>query len=168
MRYSQYGIAFHKLRLMNVGAQPVFYVSHAAQDDMNTIFKFIQDQTHSATIDPELFRVLHRHFYFMQQLSEGRADAHDTYYYEREWRLGVQSLPTVTEWDRPNPKYQCIEEGYPRYLGRRVVKGDREYFIFSPDDVAFLIAPRAAISSISNPRGFEIFAFEDLVPKKQG
>jgi hypothetical protein len=30
-RYGRFGIAFHKLKMMNVGAQPVFYASHACK-----------------------------------------------------------------------------------------------------------------------------------------
>lgn len=90
--YGRFGIAFHKLKLMNVGAQPVFYASHACKRDMNIIFKFLQEQESNRTIDPILFRSLHQHFYFVQRLSDGRADGKDTFYYEREWRLGEQSL----------------------------------------------------------------------------
>ena len=71
-RYGRFGIAFHKLKLMNVGAQPVFYASHACKRDMDVIFKFLQDQARATTIDPTLFRALHRHFYFIQRLSDDR------------------------------------------------------------------------------------------------
>jgi hypothetical protein len=73
-RYGQFGIAFHKLKLMNVGAQPVFYASHACKRDMDVIFKFLQDQVKNTTIDPILFRALHRHFYIIQRFSDDRAD----------------------------------------------------------------------------------------------
>jgi hypothetical protein len=162
-RYSKFRIAFHKLKLMNVGAQPVFYVSHATKQDMHIIFKFIQEQTRQLTMEPGLFKALHRHFYFMQRLSDGRADGNDTYYYEREWRLGAQSLPTAEEWDRPNPRYHCQQEGYTRYIGKRVIRDGKEYFSFKTEDVAFLVAPRAWMSRIQNPKSFNLFAFEDLV-----
>lgn len=162
-RYSKFGIAFHKHNLMNVGAQPVFYVSHASKHDMHIIFKFIQEQTPEPTMEPELFKALHRHFYFMQRLSDGSADGDDTFYYEREWRLGAQNLPTEQEWDRPNPRYHLQREGYPPYLGKRVIHDEKEYFSFEVEDVAFLVAPRACMPLIQNPKSFKLFAFEDIV-----
>jgi hypothetical protein len=162
-RYGRFGIAFHKLKLMNVGAQPVFYVSHAAKRDMDTVFKFLQEQIQCTTLPPDVFRVLHRHFYFMQRLSDGRADDHDTYYYEREWRLGAQSLPTPEELDRPNAKYYCQQEGYGTYIGRRIVREDKEYFSFDTEDVAFLVVPTSWESYIKNPHKFPVWAFERLV-----
>ena len=47
--YGRFGIAFKKLKLMNVGAQPVFYASHACKRDMDTIFKFLQEQAKDTT-----------------------------------------------------------------------------------------------------------------------
>jgi hypothetical protein len=162
-RYGRFGVAFHKLKLMNAGAQPVFYVSHAAKRDMDTIFRFLRQQSRSTTLAPDVFRALHRHFYFMQRLSEGRADGRDTYYYEREWRLGAQSLPTQQEPDRPNARYWCQQEGYGAYIGIRVIHGDKEHFSFDPSCVAFLIAPRSCQSCVANPHGFQLYAFEALV-----
>jgi len=162
-RYSQFGIAFYKLALMNVGAQPVFYVSHAAKADMHLIFKFMQQQTSCLDMEPGIFKALQRHFYFMQRLSDGLADRKDTYYYEREWRLGAQSLPTAEEWDRPNPKFRCLQEGYPRCIGKRIIRDGKEYFNFATEDVAFLVAPRAFMPHIKNPHSFKMSAFEDLV-----
>ena len=165
-RYGRFGIAFHKLKLMNVGAQPVFYVSHVWKRDMNTIFKFLQEQNKNTTLGKDLFRALHRHFYFMQRFSDKRADEHDTYYYEREWRLGAHSLPTLAELGRPNAKYHCIEEGYTRYIGKRRVEGNNEYFIFDPDDVAFLIIPNSLMENIKNPYRFEVKPYEALIAKQ--
>jgi hypothetical protein len=162
-RYGRFGIAFQKLKLMNMGAQPVFYVSHVWKDDMDIIYKFLQEQTENTTLEPTLFRALHRHFYFMQRFSDKRADEKDIYYYEREWRLGSQSLPTLEELDRANAKYHCIEEGYPRYIGKRRVNGEDEYFAFEPDDVAFLIAPDSWKVSIKNPHCFRIESYENFI-----
>lgn len=123
-RYGRFGIAFQKLKLMNVGAQPVFYASHACKRDMDTIFHFLQEQVQQTTLPSNLFRALHRHFYFIQRLSDGRADGHDTFYYEREWRLGEQTLVPEEKLRRPNAKYWSQREGYPltrANLSQRVI-----------------------------------------------
>lgn len=165
--YGKFGIAFQKLKLINVGAQPVFYASHACKRDMHTIFHFLQEQVINTTLPCDLFRALHRHFYFIQRLSDGRADAHDTFYYEREWRLGEQTLIPDEKLNRPNAKYCCQKEGYPPYTGRLVTEGDKSYFAFSTEDVSFLIAPLDWHEKIENPYDFSIVAYEDLVQEKQ-
>lgn len=152
-RYGRFGIVFHKLRLVNVGAQPVFYASHACKRDMDTIFHFLQEQMQLPTLPEDLFRALHRHFYFIQRLSDGRADSHDAFYYEREWRLGEQTL-------------KSDEKPCAPYTGRLVIAGDEHYFAFTKEDVAFLIAPRDCHVKVMNPYKFTIKAFEDFMPEK--
>lgn len=61
---------------------------------LDVIFKFLQIQNQIKTIETSVLDALYRHFYFMQTFSEGKADEKDTYYYEREWRLGKQNLCT--------------------------------------------------------------------------
>jgi Putative abortive phage resistance protein AbiGi, antitoxin len=165
-QYGRFGIAFNKLRLMNVGAQPVFYASHACKRDMDVIFKFLQDQTKKTTIDQALFKALHRHFYYIQRLSDGRADKTDTYYYEREWRLGEQTLIPREKLDRPNPKFHCQQEGYPPYTGRLAKDDGKSYFDFDKEDVAFLVVPRGWTDKVTNPNHFLIREYEELVKGK--
>jgi Putative abortive phage resistance protein AbiGi, antitoxin len=152
-RYGRFGIVFHKLRLMNVGAQPVFYASHTCKRDMDTIFHFLQEQVQQPTLPEDLFRALHRHFYFIQRLSDGRADSHDAFYYEREWRLGEQTLKSE-------------EKPYAPYTGRLVIADNKPYFAFNVEDVAFLIAPSDCHAKVMNPHGFPIKAYEDLIHEK--
>jgi hypothetical protein len=166
-RYGKFGIAFQKLKLMNVGAQPVFYASHACKRDMDTIFHFLQKQVQHTTLPSDLFRALHRHFYLIQRLSDGRADAHDTFYYEREWRLGEQTLVPEEKLSQPNARYRSMKEGYPPYTGRLITDGDKSYFAFNKGNVAFLIAPRNFHASIENPNGFQIVPYEDFVHEDQ-
>ncbi len=45
---------------------------------------------------------MQRHFCYVQRLSDGRADRRDSYYYEREWRLGEQTLVPEAKLQRPN------------------------------------------------------------------
>lgn len=162
-RYGRFGIAFHKLKLMNVGAQPVFYASHACKRDMDTIFHFLQEQVQHTTLPSEVFRALHRHFYFIQRLSDSRADGHDTFYYEREWRLGEQTLVPAEKLNRPNAEYKCQEEGYPPYTGRLVRDRENTYFDFDKEYVAFLVAPRDWQDKIRNPHRFPIHTYEELI-----
>ena len=162
-RYGRFGIAFHKLMLMNVGAQPVFYASHACKSDMDTIFRFLQEQTQHPTLPPKVFRALHRHFYLIQRLSDGPADRRDTFYYEREWRLGEQTLVPEDKLRRPNTKYWSQQEGYPPYTGRLVTDVENTYFAFDVEHVAFLVSPQSWQAKIDNPHGFPIEAFEDFV-----
>lgn len=164
-RYGRFEVAFQKQRIMNKGAQPVFYASHSCKEDMDSIFKYLQAQVKEPTLPKEILWALHRHFYFMQRFSDGQADKRDTYYYEREWRLGEQSLLSDSQLARSNPKYQAKKEGYPPYTGRRFIEGEATYFAFDPEDVAFLIAPREYWSNIENPHSFSIEAYEDLAEK---
>jgi len=162
-RYGRFGIAFHKLKLMNKGAQPVFYVSHVAKRDMNTIFAFIQEQLSNLTLQEDVFRAFHRHFYFVQRLSDSRADRHDTFYYEREWRLGEQTLLTEEQLNRSNPKFLATQEGYSPYYGKRVTENNESYFAFESEDVAFLVVPKEYVAKITNPQSFRIETYEDVV-----
>jgi len=166
-RYGRFGVAFQKMKLMNVGAQPVFYASHACKRDMDTIFHFLQEQVEHTTLPLDLFRALHRHFYFIQRLSDGRADGHDTFYYEREWRLGEQTLIPEQKLLRPNARYWSQKEGCPAYTGRLVTEGDKSYFAFNTEDVAYLIAPLQWHGKVENPHEFSIVVYEDLVQEKQ-
>lgn len=166
IKYGRFGIAFDKLKLINAGAQPVFYFTHVSKEDFNHIFRFLKEQTQKTTIDNKLFNALKQHFYFMKELSDKRADAPDTYYYEREWRLGEQTLVTEEKLNRPNAKYKCIQEGYPRYFGKKVTVGDKSYFAFEPKDVAFLLAPKNWIDRVDNTNSFQIFAYDELASKE--
>jgi hypothetical protein len=162
-RYGRFGIAFHKLKLIKKGAQPVFYASHSCKRDMDTIFTFLKEQLRDLTIPTDVFRALHRHFYFVQRLSDGRADARDTFYYEREWRLGEQTLLNEEQCSRDNPKYRAVQEGYPPYLGKLVTEDKKNYFEFEADDVAFLIVPADYAENIENAHGFPIGTYENVV-----
>ena len=164
-KYGRFGIAFNKRKLMNVGAQPVFYATHASNKDMDRIFIFLEEQLDVPSIDQETFRALHRHFYFIQSYWDVNKEELKAYYYEREWRLGAQNLPTLEELNRPNAKFKCIEEGYPPYQGKRIIRGGNEYFKFEKEDVAFLIAPESKKSEIINPNQIPIIAYESLVKK---
>lgn len=167
-RYGRFGIAFHKLRLMNVGAQPVFYATHANKKDLDVIFKFLEVQNRTTTIETSVLDALNHHFYFMQTFSKGKADEKDTYYYEREWRLGKQNLAPVALWNRPdNPKHHILQAGYPYYCGKLFVDEEKEFFQFSPDDVAFLISPLDWKSKIYNPHAFPIEEYEGFVKRQE-
>jgi hypothetical protein len=163
-RYGRFGIAFHKIRLMIVGTQPVFYATQANKHDLDVIFNFLQSQNQTKTIDPPVLDALLRHFYFMQIFSYGEANNNNAYYYEREWRLGKQNLAPVAMWDHPdNPKYRIIQAGYPRHCGKLFIDGEDEYFQFYREDVAFLICPQAWKTKIQNPYGFPIQDYEEYV-----
>jgi len=167
-RYGRFGIAFHKLRLMNVGTQPVFYATHANKHDLDEIFKFLHEQNQTTTIEAKIFGALQRHFFFMQTFSDGKADGKDTYYYQREWRLGKQNLAPVEMWNRPdNPEYHIYEAGYSHYCGKLFIDGENEYFQFCKEDVAFLISPRAWKTKIDNPHAFLVKDYEGLVNERK-
>jgi len=110
-------------------------------------------------MDPDVIRALHRHFYFMQEFSAGKADATDTNYYEREWRIG--ELVLIPEGE--NKGIWCLKNKLPPCIGRLQYEGDNAFFSFSPKDVAFLIAPKNHMPDIGNPHGFQIKSSENLV-----
>lgn len=162
-RYGRFGIAFHKLKLMNKGAQPVFYASHTCKRDMDTIYDFLQGQLRDLTVPESVFLALHRHFYFVQRLSDGRADGRDTYYYEREWRLGEQTLWNEEQRSLDNSKFRAVQEGFPPNHGKLVTEHDKNYFEFEATDVAFLIVPEGCGGNICNQHGFPIESYENVV-----
>lgn len=163
-RYGRFGIAFHKRSLINVGVQPVFYATHANNADLHVIFKFLQEQVQETTIDTTLFKALHRHFYYVQRFSDGRDDAKDAFYYEREWRLGEQNLVPAEMFERTdNPYSHIIKAGYPRYHGKLSVDGEKKYFYFKKECVAFLISPRNWQAKIYNPHSFPVHDYEEFV-----
>jgi hypothetical protein len=135
---------------------------------MSTIFRFLQELVQQTTLPLEIFQALHRHFYFMQRLSDGGADGHNTFYYEREWRLGEQTLVPDEILHRSNARYWAQKEGYPPYTGRLVKEGANAYFAFNAEDVAFLISPRKHFPKVGNSHGFPIEAYEDLVRGRDG
>ena len=149
---------------MKVGAQPVFYATHANKPDLDLIFNFLQNQSQTNTIDTKIINALLRHFYYMQAFSEGKADRKDAFYYEREWRLGKQNLAPIEMWDRPdNPMFHIIQSGYPPHCGKLFKDGENEYFQFYEDDVAFLIIPETWKTKIKNPYCFRIRDYEAFI-----
>lgn len=78
-----------------------------------------------------------------------------------------QTLIPEEKLNRPNAKYWSQKEGYPAYTGRLITEGDKSYFSFSTEDVAFLIAPLEWHATIENPYGFSIVAYEDLIQEMQ-
>ena len=166
MHYGKFGIVFHKLEIMNVGAQPVFYATHACKDDLDKIIRFLLEQTKKTTIESDLFGALKRHFLQIKCFSDGRADSKDSYYYEREWRLSKSTLVPSEKLDRPNARYCCQQEGYPPYIGRLTKHGDKEYYSFKEEDVAFLIVPNGWNDKIKNPNNFAIYSYEELIAGK--
>ncbi len=158
-KYSPFGIAFCKLRLMSKGAQPVFYFTHIFKRDLGKIYRFVLDQINNSTLNPRVLEAFHRHFYYMQQFAEERADRHDTAYYEREWRIGELCLIPKGQ----NKGKWCLEHELPATLGTLVNEGDKAYFEFEQADVAFLVAPNQFITEISNPHQFAIESYGKIV-----
>ena len=157
-KYGKFGIAFKKQELMCVGAQPVFYSTHVSKHDMDKIFRFLMKQTEKTTIDKKLYDAFKRHFYFMKRFS----DSKDTHYYEREWRLGEQTLVTEDERQKPNFEHYRVEKGHPPYFGNRIEEGGKSYSSFKVSDVAFLIAPEKSMNKIRNPHNFPLYSYESL------
>jgi hypothetical protein len=158
-KYGRFAVAFHKNKLMAKGAQPVFHFTYVFKRDISTVYKFVMSQLHTMTLDSAVFKALHRHFYYMQEFSDGPVTDPEANYYEREWRLGEMSLAPVNE----NYGAWCLTQGLPPCIGRTAVEEGKTFFIFDPSDVAFLISPQEHIQKVSNPQGFDIWAFEDVV-----
>lgn len=160
LKYGDFGIAFHKKRLMAKSAQPVFYSTHVYIRDMNTISRFIVDQARNPALDPDVLRALQRHIGFLQDFSEGSVDSPEAYYFEREWRIGELTLVPEGEADKGRWRW---ENNLPPSVGEIEEEDGKEFFKFEDDDVAFLIAPKDHAESLSNPHAFPVRVFEDLV-----
>jgi hypothetical protein len=162
-KYSKFGIAFHKLKLMNKSAQPIFYYTHVFIRDMRAIYNFVLDQIDKPSLDADVVRALHRHFYFVKEFSDGPANSRDSFYYEREWRIGSHCLIPAGQ----NKGKWCLQNKLPTSLGTLVREGNDEYFKFELEDVAFLIVPGQYLSQIVNPYGFLLKPYEDLVNSEE-
>lgn len=164
-RYGRFGIAFQKLKLMNVGAQPVFYASHACKRDMDTIFHFLQEQVQQTTLPSICFEpctdistsssgfltvVL---MAMTRSIMNGSGDSENRHSSQR--RNSVARMQNTGLREKVTP-----------YTGKLVTEGDKSYFAFSREDIAFLIAPRNCHGKIENPNGFQIVAYEDLINEK--
>lgn len=162
-RYGRFGIAFNKRKLILKGAQPVFYVTPVCRENVKNILKFIYDPPQNCNIPESIKISLDKHFYFMQEFSEGSIDAQDAYYYEREWRLGEQSLPSEELLAQPNAKLRIKNAGYSAYYGKKVVKDNVSYFAFEDEDVAFIIYPEEYASDLKNPKDYKHQFYKEIV-----
>lgn len=162
-RYGRFGIAFDKRKLTRKGAQPVFYVTPGCREDVKKILRYILDPSSDSNVPKPILEALQKHFYFIQEFSEGSIDSEDAYYYEREWRLGEQALAPEDLWQLPNPKTEIKKAGFSAHYGKRVVRDGASYFAFDDDDVSFVVCPAAYAPELQNPKGYEIRLFEDIV-----
>lgn len=160
LRYSDFGIAFHKKMMMAKSAQPVFYSTHVYIRDMDTISRFIVDQAQNPALDPDVLRALQRHIGFLQDFSEGSVESPEAYYFEREWRIGELAL--VPEGEANKTRWR-MENKLPPTVGEIAVEGENAYVKFDDADVAFLVVPRDHAGLLSNPNGFPVRIFEELV-----
>lgn len=165
-RYGRFGIAFDKKKLILKGAQPVFYVTPVCRENVKNILKFVFNPPQDYNIPKSIINSLEKHFHFMQEFSEGNIDSQDAYYYEREWRLGEQSLPSEELWNLPNAKYEIQKAGYSAYCGKKIVRDGVPYFAFEDDDVAFIISPKEHASNLQNPKDYKMRFFEEIVKKR--
>ena len=141
------------------GAQPVFYFTHVFKRDMSTIYNFILSQFEKATIPPEVFAAIHRHFFYAQEFSAGPVTDPTAYYNEREWRLGEFSLIPENE----NIATYCHNHMLPLCIGRSATDESGIYFVIDPHDVAFLVAPKDHVAEVDNPHSFPVYSFESIV-----
>ena len=162
-RYGRFGIAFNKKKLILKGAQPVFYVTPVCRENVKKLLKFVLNPPQECSIPEPIKESLSKHFYFLQEFSEGNIDSFDAYYYEREWRLGEQSLPPIEIWDKPNAKWEIKKLGYPAYCGKKVIKNNETYFEFEDQDIAFIICPKEYAADLKNPKDYEVKFYEKIV-----
>jgi hypothetical protein len=104
----------------------------------------------------------------MQAYSEGDEDSKDAFYYEREWRLGLNNLDARGD-DITNDR--SVEERYvkgkaPFHFGKLVKDGDDDFFEFCNDDVYCIIVPKEYIDRakpLVKGRHFAIEIYENLI-----
>lgn len=169
-KYGKFGIVFDKRKLANKGAHPVFYFTHTMAKDIKRIFNFIVRENHNESFPVDLFEAFKRFFYFTQEYSKGRIDSTDAFYYEREWRIGEQTLVSQEMINTPNFKYERSKEGKPLYFGiLEKDEKDESYFKFEDEGVYFIIVPKIYQNS-SEPlvkgRPFQLEFYEDLIKRR--
>lgn len=121
-QYGRLGIGFRRNWLMDHGANPVFYIRNAAGGVVNTNL--------ANQIIPQAGRIegLGIVLSFLKLMSE-IPDGNLTYYDEMEWRMVPWKLFSG------NPPREVPSPDWLRW------DGDTAYFMFSPGDVAIIIAP---------------------------
>lgn len=163
-RYGKFGIAFSKRSLANVGAHPVFYYTHSMQQDVQRIIKFLCDDNQSRTFPEVIHEALKRHFYFCQEYGRNRIDSRAAFYYEREWRLGEESLDE--EYGQDGTRGKRFQNGKPNYFGKLVREGNLSFFEFKDEDISFVILPRRYEKKFRKTfrnRPLKVMLYEDLV-----
>jgi Putative abortive phage resistance protein AbiGi, antitoxin len=163
-RYGKFGVAFSKRSLANVGAQPVFYYTHSTQQDIKNIVSFLCDADRMHTLPNDIYEALKRHFYFCQEYGKNIIESRDAFYYEREWRLGEDTLEEG--YDQDQKVVRRWRAGKSNYFGKIVRDGDNSFFPFKNTDIAFVIIPRRYRNIFSRTfkgRQFKIKLYEDLV-----
>lgn len=150
--YGNFGIAFKKSSLIHYGANPVLYLTDIKKDDASKVYTYICDaNTGKIHLDPDVLDSLKRIFGFVQDYQHENY----AYYYEREWRILKNNLRDFSG-DRVMPG--CCGS----FLRD---KGELQYYIqFAPEDVAFLICPKAYFKRVTEvDSAHPISAYEYLV-----
>lgn len=166
-RYGKFGIAFLKRSLANVGAHPVFYYTHSMQQDINKIINFLCDDRQTRTFPVDIYEALKRHFYFCQEYGQNRIDSRDAFYYEREWRLGEDTLEEG--YGQDGTKTRRWQTGKSNYFGKLVRDGNSSFFEFKDENITFVILPRRyenIFRKTCGNRNLEIKIYEDIVDSK--
>lgn len=163
-RYGKFGVAFSKRSLANVGAHPVFYFTHSTQQDVQKIIRFLCDDRQSRTFPVDIYKALKRHFYFCQEYGRNKIDSRDAFYYEREWRIGEETLDE--DFGRDGTMAKRYRSGKPPYFGKLVRESNRSFFEFKNVDIAFVILPRRYENKFRKTfrnRPLKVMLYEDLV-----
>lgn len=143
--FGRFGIAFHKQKMIEYGANPVFYTTGQHLQRIKEIaeltaelYEYYRDREwredfESYQFTDAQFLSLHETTEFSQEYSYKNADeANYVTYYQREWRLTFNSLDFAGGSSPHLPGKSCF-----------YIRGGNSYqiFKFAAADVAYLIVP---------------------------
>lgn len=143
--FGRFGIAFHKHKMIEYGANPVFYTVEPHLKRIQevaeltaSLYEYYRDREWREGFEKyqftdEQFLALHEITEFSQEYSYKNDDTRDdANYYQREWRLTFNSLDFAGGTSPHSP-------GKSRFY----IRGEKSYqiFKFSLTDVAYIIVP---------------------------
>lgn len=144
-KFGRFGIAFKKSKMIEYGANPVFYTTGQHFERVKNIAKLLdrmrvlekdrewkeQSEVYQFTENETV--AMRETIEFLQEYSYKNQDQSDyVHYYQREWRLTFNSLPFAGQ-DKPHdPGMACF---YTRN------KTEYPIFKFAPSDVEYIVVP---------------------------
>lgn len=168
-KFGKCGIAFRKDKMIEYGANPVFYTTHKYLGQIKRLHKFVdklldaeRDSEWKSQLEPyqftedELISLRDIVGFTQEYTRRNDVDANHVNYDQNEWRIAASTLKVSFREASPGT---CTPRGSSA--------GALEYsFVFDPEDIEFFVVPRffsQEMATLSMGTSIEIKIFEDSV-----